>query len=99
MVADLFFSRSCNLAGTKALVRFFKNPHQVRDIVRTFLESSRIPFAAWRREEVTAVHVDCGRNLFQWIGNRMYYRVTEGMTSLVSAVLAPNSMSPLSLRR
>src|SRR5215510_9773550 len=43
-----------------------------------FFESLRIPFAAWCCEEVTSVHMDCGRNLFQWIGNRMYHCFTEG---------------------
>src|SRR4030095_404784 len=74
----LFFSRTCDLGGTKALVRFFKNPHQVRDIVRTFFESFWSRFAARRRKEVTAVYVDRGRNLFQWMGNRVYHRFTEG---------------------
>src|SRR5215510_14073089 len=43
-----------------------------------FFESLRIPFAARCREKVTAVHMDCGRNLFHWIGNRMYHCFTEG---------------------
>src|SRR5262249_6544603 len=67
-----------DFSRTKALVGLFKNPHQVCDIIRTFYESLRIPFAARCREKVTAVHMDCGRNLFQWIGNRMYHCFTEG---------------------
>src|SRR4029453_13783517 len=74
----LFFSCTCDLGCTKALVRFFKNPHQVRDIIRTFFKSLRVPFAAWGREGVPAVYVDCGRDLLQWIGNRMYHGFTEG---------------------
>jgi hypothetical protein len=68
---------TCDFSGTKARVRFFKNLHGVRDIIRSFFKSLRVPFAARRRKEITPVYVNCARDLFQWIGNRMYYRFTE----------------------
>ena len=75
---DLIRSLSWDLGGTKARVRFFKDLHGVRDIIWTFFKSFRIPFTAWCRKEVTAVDVNCAGDPFQWIGNRMDYRFTEG---------------------
>src|SRR5215475_1012745 len=43
-----------------------------------FLKSVRIPFAARCRKKITAINMNCSRDLLQWVGDRMYHCFTEG---------------------
>src|SRR5262245_27160109 len=43
-----------------------------------FLKSFRIPFASRCRKKITAINMNCRRDLLQWVRDRMYHCFTEG---------------------
>ncbi len=60
--------------AAQPFVRLLKSSQGALDIIWALFKRFRIPFAARRSKEISAVNMDGGGNLIQWIRNSVDYR-------------------------
>src|SRR5215207_8802897 len=62
-------TKASSVSYTQPRVRVFERASRVLEVVRPLFECFRVPFAARRREEVSAVHVNRGGDALERIGD------------------------------
>lgn len=84
----------CGLPGSEPLVRLFENAQGMLHVIRMFFLGLGIPLAPRRREEISTVNVDGGRDLIQRIRDRVNDRRTQRDRIFRTELLRPVCCQP-----